>query len=113
MYREEILKDDPIMRIALAFYNFVRNNSNFNNRIENTIINRFKNMSDYDFEFDKKLYSFYYQYLDKNNIRCCVKEYRTFFECAIDYEYLLFDYNIIDGSIVKVHKCGLINLTNK
>ncbi len=110
MNRDEILKDDPIMRIALAFYNFVRNNSNFNNRIENTIVGRFKNMSDYDFEFDRKLYSFYYQYLDCSNIRCCVKEYNTFFECAMNYEYILFDYNIEQCNIVKVYKSGLVNL---
>lgn len=110
MNREEILKDEPIMRIALAFYNFIRNNSNFNNRIENTIVNRYRNMSDYDFEFEKKLYSFYYQYVDQFNIRCCVKEYDTFYECAKSYEYIVFDYNINDGNIVKLHRNGLVTL---
>lgn len=110
MNREYILSKEPIMRLSLAFYYFIRNNRNWNNNIENTISSHFKKMSDYDFEFDKKLYSFYYQYLDNTNVRCCVKEYNTFFECAREYEYLLFDYNIENENIVRVHKNGLINL---
>ena len=79
MLREDILDRDPIMRMALAFYEFVRNNSDWHNRVTNAAMNRLKGVSDFDFEFDKKLYSFFYEYIDENNVHCCIKEYGAFY----------------------------------
>lgn len=103
--RDRILANNHIMRIALAFYDFVRSHSDWNNRLENVISSNIKNISDYDFEYDKKLYSFFYEYLTDDNIRCCVKEYDQFYDSAQGYKYLLFDYSIKKKHIIKVHRC--------
>lgn len=103
--RDSILKNNAIMRMALAFYDFVRKNSDWDNRIQNVVANQIKGISDYDFEYDRRLYSFFYQYLDDNNVRCCIKEYTDFFDSANYYEYLLFDYSLFDKEIIKIHKC--------
>jgi len=102
--RDKILNNNPIMRISLAFLDFVRNNQDFDNRVENVIMYKYKGLSDYDFEYDHKLYSFFYQYIDKNNIRCCVKEYDKFYDNIEKYNYLLFDYSLLKKDITKVIK---------
>ncbi len=104
--RDRILANNHIMRIALAFYDFVRLNSDWNNRLENVISSNVKNISDYDFEYDKKLYSFFYEYIDNDNIRCCVKEYDKFYDNAKECQYMLFDYSISKNHIIKVYKCA-------
>ena len=35
--RDEVLSYDPVMRIALAFYDFVRNNKDWHNRLQNVV----------------------------------------------------------------------------
>ena len=104
---EEVLKRDNIMRISLAFYEFVRLNSDWPNRIENVISDRYPKISDFDFEYEQKLYSFFYEYIDKYNVRCCVKEYDSFFDTTPFYQYLLFDYSMLDGHISRVYKQGI------
>ena len=51
-------------------------------------------------------------YIDKDNVRCCVKEYDNFFDNIKKYDYLLFDYNLIKKDITKVIKCET-KYTNK
>ncbi len=106
--REKLLANNHIMRITLAFYDFIRLNSDWYNRLENVVSSNVKNISDYDFEYDKKLYSFFYEYIDENNVRCCVREYDSFYDSAIKYQYMLFDYSIKRKHIVKVYKCDTI-----
>ena len=109
LLREDILSKDPIIRVILAFYDFVRKNSDWNNRIENTVADKLK-MSDYDFEFDKRLYSFFYEYIDNNNVRCCVKEFNKFYDTAKSYDYVIFDYNLLDKMITKICQKGSLKV---
>lgn len=109
-FKKEMFALDPSMRMALAFYDFVRKNHNWYNKIENAAMNRLKNISDFDFEYNKKMYSFFYEYIDKKNVRCCVKEYDTFYDCATSYQYLLFDFDILESNITKIYKSGILNV---
>ena len=52
---DKYINDDKYLRISLAFYNFIRKNTNWTNNIDNVISSRYKNVSDYDFEYNKKL----------------------------------------------------------
>ncbi len=110
--REKVLNRDPVMRMVLAFNNFIKQNSDWTNRIENVITNQFKGLSDYDFEYDKRLYSFYYQYINDKVVKCCVREYQTFYDNAKSFEYILFDYNLSSNNITQVYKSGAYSLTN-
>lgn len=107
--RDSVLTTDYAMRIVLAFYDFVHHNNDWCNCLENTVSDRLK-VSDFDFEFDKRLYSFYYTYVNVNNIRCYVRQYRNFYDTAKNFDYLLFDYDLTKGLIVKIHKKGTVKL---
>ncbi len=104
--RDEVLSYDPVMRIVLAFYDFVRHNQDWYNRLQNVVANYAKNSSDYDFEYDRKLYSFFYKHLDNKNVRCYVREYDTFYDLTKRCSYILFDYNLNNGNVTKVYRYG-------
>lgn len=104
--RDEVLSYDPVMRIVLAFYDFVRHNQDWYNRLQNVVANYNKNSSDYDFEYDKKLYSFFYQHLDAKKVRCYVKEYDTFYDLTTTGDYILFDYDLNSSRITKLYRYG-------
>lgn len=104
--RDKILNKDSSMRISLAFYDFIHNNKDWYNRIENVVSNQLKGISDYDFEFNKRLYSFFYEYIDDNNVRCCVKEYSKFYDTSKNFDYIYFDFNILNNDITKIYKWG-------
>ncbi len=111
MLRNKILSKDPFIRLVLAFYYFVGLNDNWNNRIENVISDKIKGLSDYDFEYDKHLYSFYYQYVNNNEVRCCIKEYQVFYDNAKSYLYIVFDYDLINKNIIKVYEREFASMT--
>lgn len=102
--RYVVLNREPKMRMALAFYNFIRNNPDWTNRIENTIMYKYKNLSDYDFEYDMKLYSLYYKYLDNNSLLCTVYEFDKFYDNNIESNRLYFNFNLESQSITNFYE---------
>lgn len=98
------INNDKYLRISLAFYNFIRKNINWTNNIDNVISSRYKNVSDYDFEYNKKLYSLFYEYDDINNLRCYIKEYNKFYDNTKEVNTLSFNYNLNSGSITTIYE---------